>query len=164
MRRWVCLLWICLAFRQVYVSHIQRVLEYLFHLYYTQVLYQYRLYRADHAYLACLMLHRHLSHFNGRSLDHRQVWASYIICVWLHLVLYREHVHCHGFVWLQLVVCTILLYNRIYTEGWKLYVIPTVRRILFCMRCNFNRCLPLIPKRVKRKPLLLWSVPYGGLA
>jgi hypothetical protein len=24
---WVCLLWICLAFRQVYVSHLQRVIE-----------------------------------------------------------------------------------------------------------------------------------------
>jgi hypothetical protein len=27
MREWVCLLWICLAFRQVYVSHIQHVTE-----------------------------------------------------------------------------------------------------------------------------------------
>jgi hypothetical protein len=26
-KRWVCLLWICLAFRQVYVSHIQHVTE-----------------------------------------------------------------------------------------------------------------------------------------
>jgi hypothetical protein len=26
-RRWVCLLWICLAFRQVYVSHIYSVIE-----------------------------------------------------------------------------------------------------------------------------------------
>jgi hypothetical protein len=36
------------------------------------------------------------------------------------LVLYREHVHSHAFVWLLLVACTILLYNRIHTEGWKL--------------------------------------------
>jgi hypothetical protein len=26
-RRWVCLLWICLAFRQVYISHIAHVIE-----------------------------------------------------------------------------------------------------------------------------------------
>jgi hypothetical protein len=26
-RRWVCLLWICLAFRQVYISHIYYVIE-----------------------------------------------------------------------------------------------------------------------------------------
>jgi hypothetical protein len=26
-RRWVCLLWICLAFRQMYISHIQHVTE-----------------------------------------------------------------------------------------------------------------------------------------
>jgi hypothetical protein len=44
-RRWVCLLWICLAFRQVYISHIQHVIENFFLLHYTQVLCQYRLYR-----------------------------------------------------------------------------------------------------------------------
>jgi hypothetical protein len=27
MRRWICLLWICLAFRQVYISHIEHVTE-----------------------------------------------------------------------------------------------------------------------------------------
>jgi hypothetical protein len=47
-------------------------------LHYTQVLCQYRLYRADHAYLTYLMLQRQLSHLNGRKLDHRQVQASYI--------------------------------------------------------------------------------------
>jgi hypothetical protein len=26
-RRWVCLLWICLAFRQLYISHIQHVIK-----------------------------------------------------------------------------------------------------------------------------------------
>jgi hypothetical protein len=55
-RRWVCLSQICLVFRQVYISHIKHVIEHFFLLHYTQVLCQYRLYRADHAYLTYLML------------------------------------------------------------------------------------------------------------
>jgi hypothetical protein len=35
-------------------------------------------------------------------------------------LLYHKHVHSHDFVWLSLVACTVLLYNRIYAEGWKL--------------------------------------------
>jgi hypothetical protein len=69
-RRWVCLLWICLAYRQVYISHIKHVVEDFFLLYYTQVLCQYGLYRADHPYPTYLMLQRHLSHLNGYKLDH----------------------------------------------------------------------------------------------
>jgi hypothetical protein len=72
--RWrVCLLWICLAFRQVYISHIDRVIENFFLLHYTQVLCQYRLSRANHAYLTYLKLQRQLIHLNNRKLDHRQV-------------------------------------------------------------------------------------------
>jgi hypothetical protein len=40
-----------------------------------------------------------------------------IFSVWLHLVLYIEHVNCHDFVGLLLVACKILIYNRIHTEG-----------------------------------------------
>jgi hypothetical protein len=36
-RRWVCLLWICLAFRQVYISHIQHVIENILLLHYELV-------------------------------------------------------------------------------------------------------------------------------
>jgi hypothetical protein len=107
-RRWGCLLWICLVFRQMCVSHIIRMLF----LRYMQILCQYRVCKADHVYLTYLMLQRQLSHLNGRKLD------PYIFYVWLHLVLYREHVHSHDFVWL--VACTILLYSRIRLEGWKL--------------------------------------------
>jgi hypothetical protein len=58
--------------------------------------------------------------------------------VWLHLFLYREHVHSHDFVWLQLVACTILLYsyNRILTEGWK----PCANRGSTCTLNNFQWC------------------------
>jgi hypothetical protein len=71
-----CLLLICLAFRQVYISHIFRVTEKCLLLHYTQVLCQYRLCRADHTYLTYLMLL--LNRLNGRKLDHRQVQASYV--------------------------------------------------------------------------------------
>jgi hypothetical protein len=39
----------------------------------TQVLCQYRLCKADHAYHVYLMLQRQLSNLNGRKLDHGQV-------------------------------------------------------------------------------------------
>jgi hypothetical protein len=41
------------------------------HIHCTQVLCQYRLYRADHAYIMYLMLQRQLSHLNGRSSLHK---------------------------------------------------------------------------------------------
>jgi hypothetical protein len=66
-RRWFCVLRICLTFRQVYISHIKHVIEKFFLLHYTPVLCQYRLCRADHAYLTYLMLQRQLSHLNGQS-------------------------------------------------------------------------------------------------
>jgi hypothetical protein len=47
-------------------------------LHYAQVLCQYRLCSADHAYLTYLTLQRQLSHLNGRKLGRRQVQASYI--------------------------------------------------------------------------------------
>jgi hypothetical protein len=53
-RKWVCLLWICLGFRQVYISHIYRVIEKFLLLHYAQVLCQYRLCKAHHAYLHIL--------------------------------------------------------------------------------------------------------------
>jgi hypothetical protein len=71
-RRWVFLLRICLVFRQMYVSHICHVNENSSFCT-TQVLCQYRLYRANRAYLTYLMLQRHICHLNGRKLDHHQV-------------------------------------------------------------------------------------------
>jgi hypothetical protein len=77
-----------------------------------QVLYQFRLCEADYAYLTYLLLQRQFNHFYGRKLDRRQVQASYIFCVWPRLAICREHVQSHGS-----AACTILLYNRIHTEG-----------------------------------------------
>jgi hypothetical protein len=83
-RRRVCILRTCLIFYEKYISHIQCYCMF-FLLHYTQVLCQYRLYRADHAYLTYLMLQRQLTHLNGRKLDHSQVWASYIFLPFLSL-------------------------------------------------------------------------------
>jgi hypothetical protein len=52
---------------------IAHITCYWIFLHYTQVLCQYRLYRADHAWLTYLMLQRQVTHLNGRKLDHRQV-------------------------------------------------------------------------------------------
>jgi hypothetical protein len=69
-----------------------------FLLHYIQVLWQYRLCRADHAYLMHLMLQWQLSHLNGRKLDHRQVKPlilsmsgfalSYTITMFFLMILY----------------------------------------------------------------------------
>jgi hypothetical protein len=50
-----------------------------FLVHYIQVVCQYRLCKADHAYLTYLMVQRQLSYLNNRKLDHQQVWASYIL-------------------------------------------------------------------------------------
>jgi hypothetical protein len=74
-RGWVCLLWMCLTFRQVYVSHMySTLLKKSWFSHYTQALCQYRLSGTDHAYLTYLMLQRLPSHLNGRKLDHRQAF------------------------------------------------------------------------------------------
>jgi hypothetical protein len=73
-RRWICLLWICLASRQVYISHMyELVFEKFLLLHYAQVLCQYRLCRVDYAYLTYLMLQRKPGNLNRRKLHHRQV-------------------------------------------------------------------------------------------
>jgi hypothetical protein len=56
----------------VRIAHIACYWKF-FLLHYTQVLCQYRLCKADHAYLTYLMLQRQLIHLNGLKLDHRQV-------------------------------------------------------------------------------------------
>jgi hypothetical protein len=54
------------------IAHIACYLK-CFLLRYIQILCQYRLYRAHHAYLKYLMLQRQLSHLNSRKLDYRQI-------------------------------------------------------------------------------------------
>jgi hypothetical protein len=82
----------------------------------------------------------------------------------------------YSFSWFCIIsacCCIILLYNRIHTEG------SCANRGPLCAFENFQwcegpcfagalvfrgRCLPLISTRDKHKSLLIWSVPYGGLA
>jgi hypothetical protein len=75
-RRRISFLWICLAFRQAYISRMSiaySMLLKILPLHYTQVPCQYRLRRADHAYLTYFMLQRQPSYLNGSKLYHRQV-------------------------------------------------------------------------------------------
>jgi hypothetical protein len=70
-----------------------------------------------------------------------------------------------------LLACIILSYNRIRTESWKACAsrgpVCTLEDFQWCAKPCFAcaetlrvRCLPLIPRRDKRKSLLIWSVPY----
>jgi hypothetical protein len=56
----------------VRIAHVAFYCKFLL-VHYIQILCQYRLCKADHAFLAYLMLQRQLNHLNGRKLDHRQV-------------------------------------------------------------------------------------------
>jgi hypothetical protein len=72
-RRWVCLS------SSVRIALTARYWQFFLLRYsYIQVLCQYGLCKAVHAYLTYLMLQRQLSHLNGRNPNHRQVQASYI--------------------------------------------------------------------------------------
>jgi hypothetical protein len=51
----------------MYVWHLWNIIEIL------PLALQYRLCKAEYAYLTYLMLQRQLSHLNGSKLDHRQV-------------------------------------------------------------------------------------------
>jgi hypothetical protein len=140
---------------------------FLFH--YIQVLCQYRLWKLNHAYLTYLMLQRQLSHLNGRKLHH-QVSSYYIVCVWLRLVLYREH----DIVWLLLVACTMLLCNCTNTESWKPFVdrgpVYTLENFQWCPKSCFigaailrGGCLPLILRLGNHKSLVINSVSHRRL-
>jgi hypothetical protein len=131
-----------------------------FLLHYIQILCQYTLSKANHAYLTYPMLQRQLSHLNGRKLDRLQVEASYIFYLSIRLVLCCERVHSHYFIWLLFVACTILLYNRIHTEGWKLCAnrgpVCTLENFQCCGEPCFGgaailrgTCLPQIPRRAR---------------
>jgi hypothetical protein len=65
---------------------------------YIQGLCQPRLGTSDHAAIHVVMLQRLPSDLNGRTLDRRQVQASYIFCVGLLLFRCREHLHFRDFV------------------------------------------------------------------
>jgi hypothetical protein len=80
-RKWVCLLWTCLAFRQMYISFIWHLIEYFFLLHCTQVLCQNRLCRADHAYLTYLMLQRLITYQHG---SRRKYSFSTVVVQLLH--------------------------------------------------------------------------------
>jgi hypothetical protein len=81
----------------VRIAHIACFSKF-FLLYYTQVLSQYRLCKAELVYLTYLMLQRQLSHLNSRKLDRRQVQAYYSFYICLRLLLCCEHVYAHYFV------------------------------------------------------------------
>jgi hypothetical protein len=132
----------------VRIAHIACYWKFLL-LHYTQVLCQYRLCRADHAYLTYLMLQRQHSHFKVRKLDHRQVYAFNIFDIWLHIVLYCHHVHSQDFIWL-VACCMYTFVVQSYTYGklkamrksWTgvhLVKFSMVQRIVFSKPCSFKR-------------------------
>jgi hypothetical protein len=157
--------WICFAFRQAYIPHLQHVIENssFFTIYKSSV---------STGFAKQVMPILRILCYNGSVVIWTVVsltaakFKPLMFSVWLRLVLYYEHVHSHGFVWLLLAACTILLYNRAHTEGWKL----CTNRGPVCTLGNFHWCgepcfigtailsgrwLPLIPRRGRHKSLLI---------
>jgi hypothetical protein len=64
------------------------------------------------------MLQRQLSHLNGLSLSATKL-KPLIFFVSGFALSYAANMFVHNFVWPLIIACTILLYNRIHTEGWK---------------------------------------------
>jgi hypothetical protein len=81
--RWVCLLWICLAFSQVYIPHVYHVIEKssfcTTHKSSVSTGFTEQIMPA----LACRMLLEQFSHLKERKLDHHQVKGSctYFLCL-----------------------------------------------------------------------------------
>jgi hypothetical protein len=109
--RWVCLWWIWLSFRQVYISHIYHVIENssFCTIYKPPV---------STGFVKQIMPTLHILCYNGSLVPWSAVsLTTDISYVWLHLVPYSKHVHSHDFVWFLLIACTILLYNHINMKG-----------------------------------------------
>jgi hypothetical protein len=94
-REWVCPLWICLAFCQVYVSHIQHVIENSpFCAIYKSLV--------SPGFAKQIMSVARILCYNGSLVTWTVVSLTTAKCkplifsVWLYLVLYCEHVHSHG--------------------------------------------------------------------
>jgi hypothetical protein len=160
--------WVCLL-------HITRIASYwiFFLLKYIQVICQFRLNKAGHAFLISRMLRRQFSRCNVVSLTTAKL-SPLTLSVWLRLVLCCEHDRSHDFIWHLVVASLLLIYNHIHMEGWK----PCANRELVCTLENFQGrgepCfavavnskgghLTIIPRRVKHKSLLTSLVLYGGL-
>jgi hypothetical protein len=95
-RRWVCLLWTCLTFHHVYVSHIQHVIENVsfctihkssVNIDFTeQIMSILRILCYNGSLVIWTVVSLTTANFNPR-----------VCCVWLHFVRYREDVHSHDF-------------------------------------------------------------------
>jgi hypothetical protein len=136
----------------VRIAHIAFYWKF-FLLHYIQVLCQYRLYRADHAYLTYLMLQWQISHLNGRKLDHRQVSAlifslsgfilSYTADMFILMILYDFRLFPPQFYYIILYIRKVESCMQI-ADRCAFWKFPLVRRTLFCMRCNFKRYMSAV--------------------
>jgi hypothetical protein len=137
-RGWVCLLWICLAFRQVYVSHIQRVTE---NVCFCTVCKS----PLNRGFAKQIMPILRILCYNGSLvtwMDIRLTTTKFkpLIFPMSGFALSYEHVQSHDFVWLLPVACTILLYNNTHMESWK----PCANRRAACTLQNFQWCGNLV--------------------
>jgi hypothetical protein len=113
---------------------------------YTQVLCQYRLYRADHAYLTHLMLQWQLSHLNGRKLTTAKFkpLIFYTANMFILMILYDFCVSSAQF-----------CYITVYTSIWKVGSCVQIAD-----RCALRKISNGAPNLVLRNWELFWDPRY----
>jgi hypothetical protein len=152
MRRWVCLLWICLTFHQVYISHILHVMK-------NSCFCTTHKSSVSTGFAEQIMPILHTLRYNGSLVTWTVVslttakfkplifsmpdfTLSYTTNMFILMIPY-------DFYLFPAQLCYIILYVYIYIWNVKSWVeiadrcapwkFPMVRRTLFCRRCNFKR-------------------------
>jgi hypothetical protein len=145
-KRWAYLLWLCLAFRQVYVSHIQNAIE-------NYSFWTTHKYSVSTGFTEQIMPNLHILCYNGSLVTWTVVSLttakfrpltfsmsgfafSYTANTFILMILYEfclNNFVISSYTWWRLkTVCK----SR---TSVHLGNFPTVRRTLFCMRCNFEK-------------------------
>jgi hypothetical protein len=152
--RWVCLLWIGLVFffKRTYRTNRMLLKIIPFALYI--VLCQFRLWKADHAYLTYLVLQRQLSHLNGSKLDRRQ-FRSLIVSMSRFALSYAANMYIF-----IILYDFCLLPAQFYYTNINIYIRKVESRVRIADRCaswkiSNGSCLQQIPRCDKHKSLLI---------
>jgi hypothetical protein len=173
-RRWVCLLWICLAFRQMYVSYIYQITEnYSFCIIYKssvsigfakQIMPILRILCYNVSLVTWIVLSLTITKFKPFIFSITGFALSYTTNIFILMILYDFSVLPTWFYYIILYIWKV----------WKPFAnrgpVYTLKNFKWCGKPCFvgaailrGKCLPLFPRRSKHKSLLIISASYGGL-
>jgi hypothetical protein len=165
MRRWVCLLWIC-----TYSMLLKNSSLYIIYKFSASTAFA----KQTMSILQVLCYNGSLVTWTVVSLTTAKFKPLYFLRLVSPFPMQRTY-WFSWFVWILFVAWTILLYNHIHKEGWKLCAnrgaVCTLENFQWCVEPYFVGaailrlgCLTLIPRRDKRKPLLISLVPLWSFS